>query len=418
MRFLLSSFGLLMALFSPVAPVWAAAEEEPIAAIAATVNGQPISYYDLDQYIRLNLAISSQEWTEENAAAIRERSMENLIEDRLQIQEAHRQGITVSNREIGDSLNNLIQSSGMGQRELENYMTSRGISLDTLRTHLAADLAWNKLVRQRIAPRILIRPNQVAEMFERNQERAGQTSYLLSEIFIGFTDALDAGEKRAITAQLRGQLAAGAPFALAAGQFSESPSASAGGNIGWIAEPALPDAWRQPLAGLTPGELSQPIRTDDGYYILYLRDRHLGEEDSRERGQVRLLAVRFPAALTQDDAGEHARSLEDDFTNCEGTLEKAGEAGSEYEDFGFIAVNNLSPELRKTITAAPTGKAVRTEVGPQGADVLFLCARKEEQRKQMSREEIEYTLLNQEVSIRARQHLRDLRRDSNIEMRW
>ncbi len=60
-------------------------------------------------------------------------------------------------------------------------------------------------------------------------------------------------------------------------QFSQSPTAAAGGDLGWVYEGQLPGELDNALQPMEVGQVSTaPIRSTGGYYILGLRERQEG----------------------------------------------------------------------------------------------------------------------------------------------
>ena len=62
-------------------------------------------------------------------------------------------------------------------------------------------------------------------------------------------------------------------------QFSDSPSAANGGNLGWINTGKLPSVLETNLKKMKPGQISEPIWLGDGYYILKLQQTFNPQKD-------------------------------------------------------------------------------------------------------------------------------------------
>jgi len=65
----------------------------------------------------------------------------------------------------------------------------------------------------------------------------------------------------------------GAPFQTVAGQFSQSPSAADGGDIGWVIQGQLRTNSIMPFSRYGRDRLPGQSAPRAGYYILLLRDR-------------------------------------------------------------------------------------------------------------------------------------------------
>ena len=103
--------------------------------------------------------------------------------------------------------------------------------------------------------------------------------YQISEIFLPAENEAEFNEMEQGALRLLQEMQRGAPFPAVARQFSRSPSAVAGGDIGWIASTDLAPEL-QPVADRLekPGQVSLPVRTPTGVYIIAMRDRRAGAD--------------------------------------------------------------------------------------------------------------------------------------------
>src|SRR6185312_13360770 len=120
---------------------------------------------------------------------------------------------------------------------------------------------------------ILVNDQQVNEALDRLKKGADKPQFLVSEIFVAVDRPEDEMTVRASAEQIAQQLKQGAPFGTVAGQFSQSPSAADGGDIGWVVQGQLDEELDHALSELRPGQITKPIRAEGGYYVMQLRDR-------------------------------------------------------------------------------------------------------------------------------------------------
>src|SRR5258705_6218028 len=73
--------------------------------------------------------------------------------------------------------------------------------------------------------------------------------------------------------QIVQQIKQGAPFTAVASQFSQTPSAADGGDVGWVVQGQLSEDLDRAIAELRPGQIAGPIRAEGGFYVVQLRDR-------------------------------------------------------------------------------------------------------------------------------------------------
>ena len=95
----------------------------------------------------------------------------------------------------------------------------------------------------------------------------------MSEIFLAAEGAQQSGSAQDAAKRLMEELKKGASFAAVARQFSQAPTAARGGDLGWVQADDLAPELRSTVEGLEQGQVTGPIQSEGGYYIVLLRDR-------------------------------------------------------------------------------------------------------------------------------------------------
>lgn len=91
---------------------------------------------------------------------------------------------------------------------------------------------------------------------------------------------------------------------LAMAESEEPASAARGGEVGWLAEPQIHPDIRAVLPGMELGQISDPVRMDDGWHFIKILD-------IREAGIPTLEQIREP--LSQQLRAERARAETENF---------------------------------------------------------------------------------------------------------
>ncbi|MEO1687419.1 MAG: peptidylprolyl isomerase, partial [Pseudomonadota bacterium] len=200
-------------------------------------------------------------------------------------------GITLPREEVERGLARMAAAQGLNAQAFERRLRREGLSLAVVREHVETELLWSSVVRRDYGVQEEVTDLELEDEIEANGlDRA--VSYDLGEI------VLPAGpgvmERAAgIVAEARG----GADFGALARRHSRSPSAPRGGRAGRVPEDRLPPALAQILAGLEPGEVTDPLETPRAVAILTIFDRieetrELSPED-REAIRAQLLERRL-----------------------------------------------------------------------------------------------------------------------------
>ena len=135
----LGSFGGALGLISAAGTPAAA---QGVQRIVAIVNDEVISAYDLDQRIRLLLSTSRSRPTREMQRRMQGQVLQNLVDERLQLQEADRLNISVSDTDIQNAIRFIENQNGMAEGALADSLRKGGSDLDALAVQLDAQIAW------------------------------------------------------------------------------------------------------------------------------------------------------------------------------------------------------------------------------------------------------------------------------------
>lgn len=398
----------------------AAAQETRIAAI---VNDDVVSQDDLANRIRLVMRSSAIEDTPQNRERIAPQVLHTLIDEKLQMQEAKRVNVTVAKEEVDDAFHRLEQQNNMPAGALDNFLSQAGIPRSTLVDQITAAISWNKLVRNRLLQDVSISDEEVNEVLNQFKENADVPQNRIAEIFVAIDSPSQADDAKRLADRLIDQIRSGANFAAVAQQFSQSPSAAVGGDIGWVTPnqmlPELGDA----IQKMKPGEMSYPVRTTGGYYILYLLERRkLGQPNPNDAVlSLVQIALPVPAAASAEEQQRllaEAQQISSTVKSC-GELAKIGRdrAPQSSREIPEIKAADLPPQLRQVALGLAVAEASKPMPVPGGIGIVMVCQRKDPPGGLPSREEITEQLGRARLDMLARRYLRDLRRSAYVDIR-
>ncbi|MFI4949404.1 MAG: peptidylprolyl isomerase [Caulobacterales bacterium] len=394
-------------------------------AVAAIVNDEIISTYDLAQRMRLLIATSGVQPTQENLPEFQQEALRSLVDERLQIQELKRvqkeqkTSIIATDEDIREELAGMAQQNNLKPEGFLAALKSQGIGQETLFEQIRAQMSWQRWIGGRYGTRLRIGEDQIKATQDRLAATAAKPQYEISEVFLdaGRVGGMDAAQNRA--AQHVAQLQQGAPFAAVARQFSASSTAAAGGDAGWISQGEMPPQVDAALEQLRPGQLSQPIPVKDGVYIIYLRDKRSGAGQTLI--SLKQAAIALPATATPADVEAARAKLETvraQIKDCATLEATAGKTqGVIAGDLGEAEVNDLSPEFKEAATTLKVGQLsepIRTKVG---LHVLAVCGKRSAGAAMADHDQIENRLRGQQLSMISRRYMRDLRNSATIETR-
>ena len=390
--------------------------------IAAVVNDDVISIFDVISRMRLVMISSNIPDSPEIRQKIGPQVLRSLIDEKLELQEAKKQNITATDDEISKALAQIEQQNSMRAGQLNEFMKARGIDRGSLVDQLSAGIVWAKLVRRQATQSIEISEEEIDEALKRVKEHANEPQSRVAEIFLGIDNPAQDEEVRRLAERLTQQMHQGARFSAVARQFSQSATAAVGGDIGWVRAEELSAELRKAVSTLRPGELSAPIRTGGGYYLLLVTDRRTGSSGSEQSGVFDIVQVVFPVAAQAGEADRRAALSEADSVrgaakDCPSLLKIGKERAPKLSSEGKLRLADISPQMREVVTKLPVGQASEPIVQKNGVGVIMVCAKGSSGAGAVTRDEVSETLLRQRLDTVSRRYLRDLRRNAFVDVR-
>ncbi|RZJ32427.1 MAG: peptidylprolyl isomerase [Brevundimonas sp.] len=385
--------------------------------ILVTVNDSVITGFDLRQRMLLLIAMTQVQPTPENIPAIQQQAMTALIEERLQNQElAKYEELTVSDEEIDREVAAMAQEVGTTGENYLQYLAQGGIRPQTFREQLRTQIGWSQLVGGRFQSRARVSRGALDAALRQINEAAAKKQYLIGEIYIEASRV--GGQQAAVNGanQLVSQMVQGAPFQNVAQQFSAAPSATRGGDAGWVVEGTVAPNLQQALDQLSPGQLSRPIPVEGGVYIIYMRDKREGASASLV--SMKQVMVELPETASEADVAAATQRLEAirGQLTCDNILTRArSEQGLLGADLGESDVQNLAPQFQQVARSAEIGSISSPVRTPLGIHVLAVCGRRVGGTEAPDPRSVENQLFRQNIATLGRRYMRDLREDALIE---
>lgn len=390
--------------------------------IAAVVNDDVISVFDLVSRMRMVMLSSNIADTPEMRQRIAGKVLHSLIDEKLELQEAKKQNVTATDSEVNNGLQQIEKQNNMKSGQLNEYMKARGIDRGALVEQLTAGIVWAKLVRRQAAQTTEITDEEVDEALKRVKEHANEPQSRVAEIFLAVDNPAQDGEVRTLAERLTQQMRQGARFSAVAQQFSQSATAAVGGDIGWLRPDQMQPELGKAVSALRPGELSAPVRVAGGYYLLLVVDRRTGTSGSEQDTVFDIVQVVFSLPAKASEASRRAAlseaaSIRTAAKDCPSLLKIGKERAPQLSSEGQLRSSAISPEMRTLVNRLSIGQVSEPIVQKNGVGVIMVCAKKSSGGGAASREDVTEVLLRQRLDTVARRYLRDLRRNAYVDVR-
>ena len=240
--------------------------------VRVTVDGTPITDLQISQRVKL-FALEGNSGGSQGAT-------EQLVEEAMQLSEAKRLGVTVSNAQIDDAFLQIARNLKMNTDNLRQLLQDRGINIETLKDRLRAAIAWNAVTEMAIMPQV-----QISEL-DLDQQAASRVQgyqgfdYILKEvIFVGQGSSGRTGQAN--------QYRSGFAGCDTAVDLSLNFTDAAVVDVGRRHATQLPEAIAQELAGLNVGGITKPRVVENGVSMLAVCEKTQAQDLTFIKSELR-----------------------------------------------------------------------------------------------------------------------------------
>lgn len=244
--------------------------------VVAVVNKEVITWSDLYKAMEFETTRKTKKLSEEERRKLFKESeasfLETLIDMNLQLQEARRLGIDVSQNDVTEAISNIQKKYSMSQADFVESLKKEGLSLEEYKKRLSEQILINKVITYQIRNKIVISDSEVNRYVEANKKTfSGSETYKLRQIF--FKKPEGNKDKKAIedkAVEVIKRLKNGEDFSDLARIYSEDSSARSGGDLGLVDKNLLSKEFIGVLSGMNVGDYSIPFWTETGLHIVKL----------------------------------------------------------------------------------------------------------------------------------------------------
>jgi peptidyl-prolyl cis-trans isomerase SurA len=423
------------------------AEAQRLDGIAAIVNDEVVLQSDVEEQLALLFMNSQIPQDSATVDTLRRQVLNQLIDEKLIVAEAKRQGITVSEAEVSRQVEQAIADAKErmgGEQGFRQQLARENLSEEKLREKYRGELERQTIAQrlvQKQLPKKTVTASEAEAYFTANKDKfphmPSEIRLQVIQIPASADTATDAAARSQALA-VRKRILTGEKFAKVAADVSDDPgSARSGGDLGFFSRGMMEPAVENTAFRLKLGELSQPVRSAFGWHIVEPLERdtvktRAGKDSTDKKGapvlevHARHILIRVP--ISEADA-ERSRKLAE---RVRGEAVKGTDFGtlvrrySKYEgqqgeggDLGFVSMASLQPNIRAGLDTLEVGEISEVLVNPVGFNIFKVVDRKPEREYQL--EEIRKDLPDLVAQMKQRERygewVKTLRAKAHIEIR-
>ncbi len=392
--------------------------------IVAVVNEGVVLSSELDAevtYLKLQAKANNQNLPDDSV--FRERVLQRMIDQQIQRQHAAKLGIAVDASSVNRAIEQVAQGNNMSSQQFQQTLLSQGFDYNYYRKSIETELLLSRLVQRDVQSRIRVSKQEIDDYVSASKKGEQQQRYRVQHILLAVpASAAKAEVEKARTRanSVLEKLQAGQDFAEAAAANSDGVRALEGGDLGWRVLQELPEFLATALVDMSVGEISEPLRSPNGFHIVKLTDK--GDQSDGLRAET--LARHIFIATDLDNAeqklrdirqriiaGEPFEALAQEFSEDPNSASKGGELpwffkGQMPEEIESVAIG---------LEAGTISEPFRTQFGWHILEVVD--RRERDSTDDTARQQAEQSLRTQKVEQETERWLRRLRDESFIEIR-
>jgi peptidyl-prolyl cis-trans isomerase SurA len=388
--------------------------------IAAVVGQEVISTYDLDNRIKFIMVSSNLPMTDEVRTRLKPQVIRTLVDERLQRQDAEKNGIKVGDNEVQDAIASIEKDRSMQIGTIFDLLERDHIPKETFTEQIRAQLAWRKLVLKKLRPLVRVNEDE-AKLVKLPPAAVGVPQEIkMAALTLPVDKPTREKEVLATALKLAKELRAGASFEEVSRQLSGR--AVKGDEAFWVHPAELDPVLARALSRATAGMISEPLRTSAGFTLVKVYETRSREAAVQKDSEVALKEILIKAKPGAAPGGLLAIAQEV-AKNPGGCEVKTVTGGENLKDVEIEVsqrremMSGLSETMRTNIATLKPGEVSTPQEDSDGVRLLMLCERKEQSDQDAELDRVKNRIYQQKIELEAQKYMRNLRRNTFIDIR-
>jgi peptidyl-prolyl cis-trans isomerase SurA len=249
--------------------------------IVAVVNDEVITLIELNNTLKpymekIQSLGYSQDKEQELLFKVRKDMLDRLINQKIEDQEIKRSKVEISEEQVDKTIERVKETNYLTDEQLRAALAKDGLTIEEYRSKIKDQILREKLVALKVKSKIVITKEDIKAYYEKHiKEYGGKQKYHLRNIIMKVPLFLGSEKKLEIKAKMDEvleKLKAGESFKALAAKYSESPTASDGGDLGEFEFDSLSPQLQKAIEKIKPGEFTSVLDTDQGYQIFFIEE--------------------------------------------------------------------------------------------------------------------------------------------------
>lgn len=242
------------------------AEAALVGRVLAIVNNEAVTLSDYKRYILKTDPAASPETIDDNL-------LKKLIDEKIILIEAKKNGIFATETEISQTINGFKQNNNLSDEELKKRLAEAGLTMTDYEVLLRENLIYQKFIARELNNKIIVTDREITDYYKNNSKQFidRPERMLVKAIFIKFSASptlTEITDLKIKSLKIISEIKKGELFEKMVDLYSDEPLKSYEGLLGEFESGALIAKLDRTLSSLKEGEVSAPVWVKEGVYIL------------------------------------------------------------------------------------------------------------------------------------------------------
>ncbi len=397
--------------------------------IVAIVDQTVVTEQELESRITTVTAQLKKQGTELPAENIlRKQILERLITDTLQIQYAAQTGLKVDDNQLDKTIERIAEQNQMTLTEFSEALAKDGVSMRKFRSDIRNEITIARLREREVDGRVNVTESEIDNFLTSQAANTeNQDEFEISHILIrtpeeGATEDVQKAKAK-VDAAVK-ELNTGKSFAEVSASFSDAPNALEGGKLGWKSGAQMPALFLDALKTMQVGEVSQPLRSPNGFHVLKLTNKRGGNSPLViQQTHSRHILIKLSEIMSEKEGKQKMDNIKERLDNGEKFEALARQysedsTASNGGDLGWINPGDTVPQFEKAMNELKDNQIsqpVRTQFGWHVIQVIE--RRSQDMSKEAARLKARQEIRAKKADEAYQDWIRELRDRAYVELR-
>lgn len=363
--------------------------------IVAVVNNEVITRNELlDRMQMVERRMKAQGAALPPEGQLQRQLLERLIVDRAQLQLAKENGIRVDDLMLDLAVSRIAEQNRMSLQEFRNQLEREGTPFAKFREEIRNEIIMQRLREREVDNKIQIAESEVDNYLASEAGmQQGQQEFDLAQILIRIPESASSeqiAERRHRAEEVLRELKTGGDFAKLAAAYSDAGDALKGGDLGWRSQERLPQLFIDAVANLRQGEVSEIVKSANGFHILKLVGKRSQSvvkagavaANAVQQTHARHILIKVNQVVTAADARRKLLELKERLDNHAAKFEDLARlysndlSASKGGDLGWVYPGDTVPEFERAMNALQPGQVSEPIESQFGYHLIQVLERK------------------------------------------